>query len=250
MNIHVKEYKKISFDSSILLVGLPEIGNVGLASIDFLIDSFRAKKLASVYASFFPNVALVSDDSLISLPSADLFYYRGKKSSIPLIFLRSDSLAIDASSQYLFAKKIFSFLATQHIKEICAISGKVSEDDQGKEVTMVDLTHSNNHPGKNKIIDDFPSVVSPFLTVAKAKNLKTLTWALVDTTHTTPVTFDLEAVKICLYALKDHYNLSITKIEKKIEKIKNDMGKDYFNQDETLSETFMKQFPKNPDYIG
>ena len=71
--------------NTILIEGLPGIGNVGKVAVDFLIDELKAKKIYEITSYTFPHSVFVNEDNLVELPVVEVFYKQIKKKDILLL---------------------------------------------------------------------------------------------------------------------------------------------------------------------
>ena len=56
--ILIKQYKKPKLSNSILIGGLPGIGNVGKIAADYIIEKLKMQKLADIFSQYLPPTGL------------------------------------------------------------------------------------------------------------------------------------------------------------------------------------------------
>ncbi|MBN2881358.1 PAC2 family protein [Candidatus Woesearchaeota archaeon] len=106
---------------SILIEGLPGIGNVGKIAVDFLIDEIEAKKILEITSSSFPHSVFVNEDNLVELPKVQLFYK--KIGSITYLFLSGDIQPPDEVSCYEFSQLILDLAKKLKCTEVITLGG-------------------------------------------------------------------------------------------------------------------------------
>jgi len=113
--------KKPNLKNSVLIVGLPGIGNVGKVSVDFIIDELKAKKIYELFSYSFPHSVFVNEDNLVELPSIEIFHKKMKDKD--LLFLAGDVQPIDEVSCYEFCEKVLDMFDELGGKEIITLGG-------------------------------------------------------------------------------------------------------------------------------
>ena len=104
--------------------GLPGVGNVGKLAVDHLIDEIKCTKFASIYSKHFPPQVLVKDDSLISLVSNELHYWKSDKAGRnDLVFLSGDYQGLTPEGQYELADRILKEVMHYDVKQIITLGG-------------------------------------------------------------------------------------------------------------------------------
>ena len=117
----IEYLSKPRMKNPILIAGLPGIGNVGKVTVDFLVDSLKAKKFAEIMSHKFPNSVFVNEDNLVSLPQVDLYYKRTKNAD--LIILAGDVQPVDEASCYDFCNAVLDMFEKYKGNEIITIGG-------------------------------------------------------------------------------------------------------------------------------
>ncbi len=121
MVFETREIQKVELNKVILIEGLPGMGNVGKISVDFMIDSLKAKKFIDIYSDSFPHSVFVNEKNLVELPKISLYYKKLKKQDF--IFLAGDVQPIDEKSSYELCNLILSVFKKHKGKEIITIGG-------------------------------------------------------------------------------------------------------------------------------
>src|SRR5512139_2012682 len=73
----VVEYREVTAESPIMIVGLPGIGLIGKLVADHLIIELKAEKIMEIFSPHFPPQVNVSADGTIRLVSNELYYVKG-----------------------------------------------------------------------------------------------------------------------------------------------------------------------------
>ena len=114
--------KKPKLNNTVLIEGLPGIGNVGKVAVDFMIDELGAVKLYDLFSYTFPHSVFVNENNLVELPSIEI-YYKKMKNGDDLLLLAGDVQPIDEVSCYEFSEKILDILQEYDGKEIITLGG-------------------------------------------------------------------------------------------------------------------------------
>ncbi|MDD5417702.1 MAG: PAC2 family protein [Candidatus Nanoarchaeia archaeon] len=120
----VEKHGKMSkMTNSVLISGLPGIGNVGKIAVDFMIEKLKAKKILSLYSSMFPAVVYVNEGNVVELPKFDFYYFKKKSQSI--IFLTADFQPSFNENEtfYLLSDEVVKIVKSMGVKEIITIGG-------------------------------------------------------------------------------------------------------------------------------
>ncbi|MBI4140137.1 PAC2 family protein [Candidatus Woesearchaeota archaeon] len=117
----VRDEAKVKLKNPILVEGLPGIGNVGKVAVDFLIESTKAKKLATFFSYTLPHAVFVNEKNLVELPTIDAYYTR--ISGRDIVFLIGDVQPGDEVSCYEFCEAVLKFSKNMGCKEIITLGG-------------------------------------------------------------------------------------------------------------------------------
>jgi len=121
MSFKIKILNKIQFKDSVLIEGLPGIGNVGKITLDYLIDSLNPAAFLEVYSNSFPNSVFVNEKNLIDLPKITLYYK--KISGKEFIFLGGDVQPVDERASYEFCEEVLKLLMKFNTRKIITLGG-------------------------------------------------------------------------------------------------------------------------------
>ncbi|HII71572.1 TPA: hypothetical protein HA265_02345 [Candidatus Woesearchaeota archaeon] len=111
-----------SLKKTVLIVGLPGIGNVGKIAADFIIDEVKAKPLYNVFSYDLPNSVFVNDSNLVELPSIEL-YFKKRNGKGDLIILTGDVQPAEESSSYEFCEKVLDVAQKFGVSQIVTLGG-------------------------------------------------------------------------------------------------------------------------------
>ena len=247
--------------NTILIEGLPGIGNVGKVAVDFLIDELKAKKIYEVMSYTFPHSVFVNEDNLVELPIVEVFYRQiGKRD---LLLLGGDVQPIDEISSYEFSDKILDLAQKFDTREIITLGG-IGLADIPKKPKVYCTANSK------KIIDRYKSelvsnslygVVGPIVGVSglllglsTKRNIEAISFLAETYGH--PMYLGIKGAKEILRVLnkKLELNIDVNKLDREIKDIESEIMK----KTEQLSEVtkqialkkFQKRFGKDIDYIG
>ncbi|MDD4353006.1 MAG: PAC2 family protein [Candidatus Nanoarchaeia archaeon] len=113
--------KKQDLTGANVLLGIPGIGNVSNLSVDYLIKKLGAELICQITSDYLPNISLITPDSLLQLPSYEL--YAKKFKSKKIIFLRSNYAPINEYFNYKLCNFLSAFLKKQKVSQILTIAG-------------------------------------------------------------------------------------------------------------------------------
>ena len=105
--------------NSILLVGLPGMGNVGKITVDYLIDKLKAEKICEVETDALPPIVYLNEQNKIELPKIELFFKKistKESKKLKILFLAGDAQPTKEEALYEFARKINNFIENINAK--------------------------------------------------------------------------------------------------------------------------------------
>ncbi len=125
--------------NAIVIVGLPGIGLVSKLTVDNMVKTLKAKKIASVYSPHFPN-------QVISMPNGKLrpfglHVYIAKTKGKNLIFIRGDMQPITIEGQYEVSVALLEFLKKLKATTVIAMAGYAINKKIDKPKTYVSSTN-------------------------------------------------------------------------------------------------------------
>lgn len=106
---------------SVLIEGLPGIGNVGKVAIDFLIDNFHARRVAEFHSQLMPHSVFVNERGLVELPHIEL--YAVERKGRTLYFLAGDVQPVNEESCYAFCETLLELSVGLGVDEVVATGG-------------------------------------------------------------------------------------------------------------------------------
>lgn len=113
---------KPELTSPIFIECLPGIGNVGKTAGDFLADSLKAVKFATIYSKHFPSQVLLNEDNVIEMTNNTLWYVKDVKGK-DLIFLRGDCQGSTQEGQFDLCVEILDILMGYDISGMITLGG-------------------------------------------------------------------------------------------------------------------------------
>jgi uncharacterized protein len=117
----INTYSSRKLKDSILIEGLPGIGNVGKIVADYLIDELKAEKLMDFFSHCLPNSVFVNETNTVSLPSIELYYKRINNQDF--LFLSGDVQPSTEEGSYSFSELILDIAQSYNCKEIITLGG-------------------------------------------------------------------------------------------------------------------------------
>jgi uncharacterized protein len=198
----------------ILIEGLPGMGNVGKITVDFMIESLKAKKFMEIKSSTFPNSVFVNEKNLVELPKIELYYTNLKDNS--LIFLYGDIQPLEEKNCYNFCETILDIFQKIKGKEIITIGGIGLP--QAPEKPKIFITGNNKEIIKKyktkQINQNIYGVVGPIVGVSglllglsKERNISAI--SLLAETFSHPSYLGLKGAKKIIEALNKKFSINI-----------------------------------------
>lgn len=114
----------------VLLTGLPGIGLIGQVVGRYLVDEFKAKKIATLFSPHFPHQVFMTKKGGMRLIRNSFYLYKGKTRDI--VILVGDIQAMSSVGQYEVTGKILDYCHKIGANEILTVggysTGKISEE--------------------------------------------------------------------------------------------------------------------------
>ncbi len=257
-----KEKKLPRLRNTVLIEGLPGIGNVGKIAVDFLIEELKCKKLFEITSHSFPHSVFVNEDNLIEIPMIEIYYTKLKKNDI--LFLTGDVQPIDEISSYEFCEKILEMFKQLNGKEIITLGG-IGLQDVPKTPIVYCTGNSKEMVTKykkgTKINTEPYGVVGPIIGVTGlllglSKRKKVPAIALLAETIGHPMYLGITGAREILKILnkKLDLNFNIKKLDKEIASIEGEMLKTTKELSDVQKNLALKKvrnkFGSEQEYIG
>jgi len=106
---------------SVLIEGLPGIGNVGKVAVDFIVDELKAEKVYEIVSQKLPNYVFVNEQNMVELPSIAVYHKKIKNRSIFIV--AGDAQPADEASCHEFCNQILKICKKHNCKEIITLGG-------------------------------------------------------------------------------------------------------------------------------
>jgi len=113
---------KPSLKDPLFIECLPGIGNVGKTAGDFLADSLKAERFATIYSKHFPSQVLLDDDNVIEMMNNQLWYAKDVNGR-DIIFLRGDCQGSTQEGQFELCREILDIVLGYGISGIITLGG-------------------------------------------------------------------------------------------------------------------------------
>ncbi len=115
---------KVTLKNPILVEGLPGVGNVGKLAADYLKDTLKATRFATLHSKLLPPQVYVNEEGLIRLVSHELHYYRARGGTQrDLIILVGDYQGSTYEGQYELTDKVLEIASKMGAKECFTLAG-------------------------------------------------------------------------------------------------------------------------------
>lgn len=146
----VVEYREISTESPVLIVGLPGIGLVGKLVADHLIIELKAEKFMEIFSPHLPPQVNVNADGTIKLVSNELYFCKGTEKTPDLILLVGDHQSVTNEGHYELAGIYLDIAEKFKAKRIYTLGGYGT----GKLIETPHVLYATNKP---EIIEEIKS---------------------------------------------------------------------------------------------
>jgi|TARA_B100002003_G_C14120155_1_gene538733 uncharacterized protein (TIGR00162 family) len=248
--------------NTILIEGLPGIGNVGKIAADFIVEEIKAKKVYDLFSNSFPHSVFVNEDNLIDLPTISIYHKKIKDKDI--LFLVGDIQPSEEETCYEFCDNILDIASETKCKEIVTLGGIGLHSEPKK--PKVYATGYNKKTVKDfikstEIHEKLFGVVGPIigvsgLLVGLAQKKKIDAVALLAETSANPIHIGIKGSKELIEILNKQYSLGIDlkELKREIELIEKDALMRSEQMEEVTKSSALKKLQKKAgepvDYIG
>lgn len=231
--------KKPELQNPVFIEGLPGIGNVGKVAVDFLVEEFGAKKLASFFSYKFPHSVFVTENQLAEMPKIDLYYKhfegKGEGKKRDLLLLVGDIQPLDEESCYSFCEVILKTIKEHGCSEIIATGGiglQHIPDKPKVYCTSNDAVLLKEYTKLPLVEKKIFGVVGPIvgatgvlLGLGKRRNMKAV--ALLAETFAHPMYLGIKGAQELLRVLeqKFQYGIDLKKMSKEIQEVEKQVSR-------------------------
>ncbi|MCL5437599.1 MAG: proteasome assembly chaperone family protein [Candidatus Thermoplasmatota archaeon] len=120
--ILIKQYKKPRLTNSILIGGLPGIGNIGKIAADYIIEKLKMQKLAEIFSQYLPPQVFVTENGMVYLARNTLYYKKipGKRD---LLILVGDFQGTTQEGQYEMSYNVLELLRKFDLSFVYTLGG-------------------------------------------------------------------------------------------------------------------------------
>lgn len=255
MQHKIKRLADFKLKKTILIEGLPGIGNVGKVAVDFMIDNLNAKKIAKITSDSFPHVVFVNEKNLVELPSIEIYHKKIKGRDI--LFLSGDVQPTDEASCYDFCNKLLDFLEEFGCEEVIT-SGGIGLPKIPEKPRVYCTANSKKMFAKYKspnLMNNVYGVVGPIIGVSgllvglsKERNIPSI--ALLAETYSHPTYLGIKGAREILIIINEKLGLGldISQLDDEI----NELEKEFKEKMKRISYFSQKRWNNLPDlnYIG
>ena len=111
-----------SLNNPLFIECLPGIGNVGKVAGDFLADSLKAERFATIYSEHFPSQVFLNDENIVEMMSNQLWYAKDVNGQ-DVIFLRGDCQSSTQEGQFELCVEVLNIIMKHGISGIITLGG-------------------------------------------------------------------------------------------------------------------------------
>jgi hypothetical protein len=119
----VVEYREVTSEAPVMIVGLPGIGLIGKLVADHLIIELKAEKVMEIYSPHFPPQVNVSPDGTVRLVSNELYFVRGNERTPDLLILVGDHQSVTNDGHYELAGIYLDLAEKFHVRRVYTLGG-------------------------------------------------------------------------------------------------------------------------------
>ncbi|MDP3917317.1 MAG: PAC2 family protein [Nanoarchaeota archaeon] len=253
----IDKIARIPTGNSILIEGLPGVGNVGKIAVEYLIDKLKAKKIYELRSNDLPHYVFVNEKNIIELPSIDI--YTTKVNGNNILLISGDIQPTSEVSCHNFCNKILDTFEKSKGKEIITIGGIALQEvpsNPGMYFTANSIKMLKKYSAGAKTKRELHEFIGPILGVtgllpglAGKRNIPAIT--ILAETFESPRYIGINGARKIIKHLNKKLNLNLknNKIDKELENSNLDI-EDF--EEEIFKEEQKVQKPKEDslNYIG
>lgn len=249
--------KGFNCKNPVLIEGLPGIGNVGKLVVDYLIDTMRAKKVASFHSHYLPNSVFVVEDGSVQLPSIELFHV--SKNNQDFLFLTGDAQPSQEKASYDLTNELLSIAKNYNCKNIVALGGiGLPQEPLSPQIYIAgnDKKFAKEFT-KFGVNSKIYGVVGPIVGVSGlllglSKEHKIPAVSLLGETFGHPLYIGIKESRLMLNVLNDKFNLNINfkELDEEIESIENELNEESPVDSKTKKRVRRQKSLLDTNYIG
>lgn len=122
-SIMIKRFKEVFPEGqSIMICGLPGIGNVGRISVDYFVEKLGMEKILDIYSSHFPAQVFVDKTGKAHINRNSMFYKKLTKTKHLFVFT-GDFQGNTPEGQYELSWKLLELAREMHVDKIYTLGG-------------------------------------------------------------------------------------------------------------------------------
>jgi uncharacterized protein len=222
--------KNINLKKTILIEGLPGIGNIGKIIVDFVIDEIKAEKIGEFRSNTIPTSIFLNNDDEVEMPIIEVYHKKWKKKN--LLFLSGDMQPITEESCHDFCETILDEFKENEIITIGGIAKKTEPKKPkvycaGTEKKYIQQFKEGTTISKNahQKIGQIIGITGLLIGLAKRRKKKGV--MLLAETDAHPLHLGVKGAKEILKILKQKLELNInpSKINKEVKELENEIKK-------------------------
>jgi uncharacterized protein (TIGR00162 family) len=122
-NVTIKYLDRPVLKDTVMIEGLPGVGNVGKLAAEHLVEELEFTKFAEIYSKFLPPQVIVGEDGTVSLVKHDLYYRKGDGKGRDLILLTGDYQGLTPEGQYELSNETVKIAKEFNVSTIFTLGG-------------------------------------------------------------------------------------------------------------------------------
>ncbi|MBU1198352.1 MAG: PAC2 family protein [Nanoarchaeota archaeon] len=226
----IKTIKKVNLSNTILIEGMPGIGNVGKIAADIIVEQIKAVKIMTLFSPCLPNSVFVKDDNMVELPKIE--FYHKKKGKQDFLFLVGDVQPMKERDSYEFTQAVLDVAVKNKVKHIITLGG-IGLHEIPKKPKVLCTGNDKKFIQEFKKLgadDKLFGVVGPIMGISGLllgmsgeKGIKAVT--LLAETYAHPMYIGLRGAKEIMKILEQRYKLGVNmkKLDKDIKQLENEL---------------------------
>ncbi|RLE48137.1 hypothetical protein DRJ25_00690 [Candidatus Woesearchaeota archaeon] len=247
----VRKGRMPKLKKTVLIEGLPGIGNIGKIAVDFIIDELKAKKIGEFRSNNMPNSVFINDLDEVELPTIELYHIPTKEKD--LLFLSGDLQPLTEESCHAFCETVLDAFDEDEIITIGGIAKKEEPKTPkvfctGTEKKYIEQFKKGLNISNNAHKNIGPVIGVTGLLIGLAKRRKKKGIMLLSETDAYPLHLGVKGAKKILNILKQKFKLNIkpSRLNKEVKALQNELNRITTE----LTEAGAKEKKEETKYIG
>ncbi|MCS7126355.1 MAG: PAC2 family protein [Aigarchaeota archaeon] len=139
--ILTKEGEEADLRNSYLIESSPSPGAAGFIALTYFIDLLKPVKIGEVRSPHFPQVSIVDENGIASMPKIELYFYNRE---VKLILMVRNFPIESSEGGYIIARRLYELFKSRGVKAYYALASSRVLGEQSVYVASTSITHSKN----------------------------------------------------------------------------------------------------------